>query len=450
MSEMPAARALPPPVSLPTVAQALQWTSRPYEFLREAAAKLGDAFTVDLGKSGLFCIFSHPEAVREIFTADPAALHAGKGNEILRPFLGSGSLLLLEESPHQRERKRLVPAFHVKRLEEHGEAVRTAAAKRAATWSAGQEIVIQNEMQEISIDVILRVVFGEAGEATRRDALREDLLAFLNDTKFNLANIGQLRQDFSSMEVWAIFRRRFARIDALVREEVRARREGGRGDPGGILGLMLSSIDASSEGADEQLRDEILTLIVAGYETTATALAWSLYWIHCTDTVRARLPELREELGLDPPAAVLSKHPYLDAICKEVLRIHPVIPVVARQVQRPIALAGFEFPPGVTLTPCVYLAHHREAAFPEPDAFRPERFLAGTPTPYEYFPFGGGARRCIGMGLANLEMKIALGTLLARVEFEPIARAHARPVRRSVTVAPSGGPLMRVRRRVGP
>ena len=427
----------------------MQWTSRPYEFLRENARLLGDAFTLDLGRSGIFAMFSHPDAIRQIFTADPATLHAGKGNEILRPFLGSGSLLLLEEEEHQRERRVLVPAFHVKRIEEHGDAVREATLRTAVSWSAGQRRVVQNEMQLISIDVILRAVFGPTGGGERREELRTELLAFLNDAKFNVALIGQLKEDFATQEVWTTFRRRFARIDALIRAEVCSRRERGVDDTGGMLGLLLASAGGQdTQAGEDRLRDEILTLVVAGYETTATALAWSLYWIQSTEHVHAKLGDLRAELGADPSSSKLAQHPYLDALCKEVLRIHPVIPVVARQAQRPFEVAGFQIPAGVTIAPCSYLAHHREGPFPDPDAFRPERFLGHAPSPYEYLPFGGGARRCIGMGLATLEMKVVLGTLLTRFEFDRVDAKDVRPVRRSVTVAPSTGPLVGIRRRL--
>jgi unspecific monooxygenase len=279
--------------------------------------------------------------------------------------------------------------------------------------------------------------------------LRHELLTFLNDSKFNLALIGQLREDFTSQEVWRAFRQRFERIDALVKGEVAHRRAGSGEDLTGMLGLLLGATDEEGRGrSDDELRDELLTLVVAGYETTATALSWALYWIHRTGAVREALVSVLDRMGPRPAPKSVAENPYFDAVCKEVLRIAPVIPVVARQVQRPFEVAGIHVPPGVTVSPCIYLAHHREQAFPEPDAFRPERFLEGTPSPYEYLPFGGGARRCIGLGLAAFEVKVVLGTILSRFELELADAMPLRPVRRSVTVAPFGGVRMIVRRRI--
>lgn len=420
--------------------------SRPFEFLRECGRTLGDAFTLDLGTSGIYVLFSHPEAIRTIFTASPAVLHAGKGNAILRPFLGSASLLLLEEEQHQRERRLLMPAFHAKRIEEHGQVIQEAALKMTADWAVGQQVLVQDVMQEISIEVILRAVFGIQG-GHQFGELRRELLTFLNDSKFNLALIGQLREDFASQEVWQAFRQRFEGIDALMRREVARRRTGGSEDLTGMLGLLLAATDEEGRGrSDDELRDELLTLVVAGYETTATALSWAMYWIHRTSRVKEALVSALEGMGPRPAAKSVAENPYFDAVCKEVLRITPVIPVVARQVQRTFEVAGFHVPAGVTVSPCIYLAHHREEAFPEPDVFRPERFFERTPSPYEYLPFGGGARRCIGLGLAAYEVKVVLGTILSRFELELADAKPLRPVRRSVTVAPSGGARMIVRR----
>ncbi len=428
------------------MAQRLQWGTRPYEFLRECAQEVGDTFTLDFGPSGVYVLFSRPDAIRTIFTADPAVLHAGKGNSILRPVLGEGSLLLLEEGHHQRERRMLLPAFHAKRIDALGAAVREATLDATATWNAGDIVVAQETTQRITLHVILRAVFGHAATGGLED-LAGDLLALLNDSKFNLALVGQLHTDDAAQEGWRAFRDRFRRVDAAVRREILRRREGG--DDSGMVGLLLSATDeAGRPRSEEEIRDEVMTLVVAGYETTATALAWSLFFVHRSERVRDDLRAALEALGADPDPGALARLPYLEAVCKETLRIRPVIPVVARQVQRPIEIEGIPIPAGITVSPCIYLAHHRSSVYPEPDTFLPERFVGpSAPTPYEYLPFGGGGRRCIGMGLALQEMKIVLGTLLARFEFE-LPDPEVRSVRRWVTIAPSGGPRMRVHRRL--
>jgi cytochrome P450 len=442
--------ALPPRVELPAVQQSLQWRARPYELLRSCRERLGDAFTLELGSHGTFAMFSHPEALRDIFTADPAVLHAGEGNVVLRPLLGAHSLLLLEEKPHQRERRMLGPAFHSRRIEQYGALVREATLAAIQDWHPGQPVVIQDVMQRVSLRVILTAVFGLTGGA-RAEELSARIQAFLNDSKFNLGNIGQLRDDVQS-EAWAAFKRSLERIDGLLLEEVRHRREVKDWERGDILGMLLAA--TYEDGApleDAVLRDELMTLVVTGYETTATAIAWGLHWLHAFPDALARLREELRGLGAEPAPAALagSAAPWLKAVCQETLRLHPIIPVVARRTQVPFQVRGHQVPAGITVAACIYLAHHRPETFAESDAFRPERFLERAYSPFEYLPFGGGVRRCIGMALALYEMKVVLGLVLSHFELKPMD-AQVRPQRRAVTIAPSGGLRMVVGERLRP
>ncbi|MCY1016599.1 cytochrome P450 [Pyxidicoccus sp. MSG2] len=437
---------LPPRVELPAVQQSLMWRARPYELLRSCREKLGDAFTLDLGSHGTYAMFSHPDALRDIFSADPAVLHAGEGNVVLRPLLGAHSLLLLEEKPHQRERRMLGPAFHSRRIEQYGAQVREATLSALQGWHPGQSVVIQDVMQRVSLRVILTAVFGLDGGA-RADELSERIQAFLNDSKFNLGNLGQLREEHHS-EAWASYKLGLERIDQLLLEEVRHRREVKDCERGDILGMLLAA--TYEDGApleDGVLRDELMTLVVTGYETTATAIAWALHWLHASPGALERLHEELRGLGAEPEPAALasSAAPWLKAVCQETLRLHPIIPVVARRTQVPFRVQGHEVPPGVTVAACIYLAHHRPETFADPEVFRPERFLERAWSPFEYLPFGGGVRRCIGMALALYEMKVVLGLVLSRFELTPLD-TQVRPQRRAVTIAPSGGLRMRVER----
>jgi cytochrome P450 len=437
---------LPPRVELPAVQQSLLWRARPYDLLRSCREKLGDAFTLDLGSHGTYAMFSHPDALRDIFSADPAVLHAGEGNVVLRPLLGAHSLLLLEEQPHQRERRMLGPAFHSRRIEQYGAHVREATLSALQDWRPGQPVVIQDVMQRVSLRVILTAVFGLDGGA-RADELSERIQAFLNDAKFNLGNLGQLREEHQS-EAWVAYKRSLERIDQLLLEEVRHRREVKDCERGDILGMLLAA--TYEDGApleDGVLRDELMTLVVTGYETTATAIAWALHWLHASPGALERLREELQGLGAEPTPAALagSASPWLKAVCQETLRLHPIIPVVARRTRGPFRVQGHEVPAGVTVAACIYLAHHRPETFADPDVFRPERFLERAWSPFEYLPFGGGVRRCIGMALALYEMKVVLGLVLARFELAPLD-TQVRPQRRAVTIAPSGGLRMRVER----
>jgi cytochrome P450 len=431
-------------VELPAVQQSLQWRARPYELLRSCQARLGDAFTLDLGSHGTYALFSHPDALRDIFTADPAVLHAGEGNVVLKPLLGAHSLLLLEERPHQRERRMLGPAFHSRRIERYGALVREATLAALQDWRPGQLVVIQDVMQRVSLRVILTAVFGLEGGA-RAEELSTRIQAFLNDPKFNLGNIGQLRDDLQS-EAWAAFKRSLERIDALLLEEVRHRRAVRDFERGDILGMLLSA--TYEDGApleDAVLRDELMTLVVTGYETTATAIAWALHWLHAYPDTLARLREELRALGPQPAPSALTggAAPWLKAVCQETLRLHPIIPVVARRTQAPFQVHGYQVPAGVTVAACIYLAHHRPETFEAPETFRPERFLERAYSPFEYLPFGGGGRRCIGMALALYEMKVVLGLVLSRFALKPV-ESQVRPQRRAVTIAPSGGLRMMV------
>jgi cytochrome P450 family 110 len=432
---------LPPGPNTSATQQGLAWLSRPYDFLRECAREYGDAFTLDLGTHGTYVLVSSPRAVREVFTGDATKLHAGKGNMVLRAFLGSHSLLLLEEDRHLAERRLLLPAFHGTRIAEHTALIHQLAARRINAWEPGQPLDVQQVMQELTLEVILRVVFGlEEGEVLHE--LQGRMQEFLNDPKFNLALIGQLEQDLGHSEAWGAFRDGFQRIRTLIDEQVARRRAQGDGAPEDMLGMMLlARREDGSPLADEELRDELVTLVVTGYETTATALSWSLYWLDREHGVRDRLVSIMKRSSLEEAL----QSPDLDAFCKEVLRIHPVIPVVARQAQQEVELSTYTIPEGVTVAPCIYLTHHREELYSSPDLFQPSRFTERRYGPYEYLPFGGGARRCIGMPLALWEMKVVLAALLPRAELTLVDGDRIRPIRRSVTVAPSGGPRMRVR-----
>jgi cytochrome P450 len=267
----------------------------------------------------------------------------------------------------------------------------------------------------------------------------------LNDPKLSLGLLDQLDRDLSS-PAWQTLRRSLSRIDDLLLQEIDFRRMTGRSEQGDLLDTLLAATyENGAKLEDRAVRDELMTLIVTGYETTGTALAWAFYWLAREPLVLDRLRSELAPLGRMPAPSHLAQVKYLHAVCQETLRIQPIIPIVAREVQQPMPVQGYRIPAGVTVAACIYLAHHRSAAFPSAESFQPERFLEGSPTPWEYLPFGGGVRRCIGMSLALLEMKIVLGSILVNYEFEPVVQ-ELRPVRRMVTLAPEGGMALRIRR----
>ena len=437
----PVSPAFPPGPAAPPMAQALRWIGRPYEFMRECAQQFGDVFTLQLGSHGRYVAFSRPDALRAIFTADAAVLRVGVGNAVLKPFLGPGSLLVLEGDQHLRERRLVMPAFHNKAIAGYGEIIRDALLAATDDWRAGTEFVAQELLQSVSIDVILRAVFGLRGAEDGAD-LKRELISFLNDRRFNLGLLAQLDQA-RPPEGLEAFRQQFERIGRLTKALVTRRRSEPRASEGDMLSMFLEARDEDGRGrTDEELRDGLLTLVATGYETTATALSWGVYWIAEKTAVRERLREEIAGVGPHPDAQAYSALEFLDATCKEILRIYPIVPSVFREVVLPFRVAGYLFEPGTVLSPSIYLTHHRADLYEDPDAFEPERFLKRSYSPYEYLPFGGGARRCIGMSLAVHEMKIVLATLLERFELALTEGQQVVPVRRSVTMGPSTGPRM--------
>lgn len=417
----------------------LQWWVRPYAFLDECAAELGDTFTLDFSRVGTHVVVSHPDDVRDVLMAAAGTMLAGRGNALLEPVLGSHSLLVLDGDRHLAHRMLLQPGFRTERIERYGDLVAAATRRWTGQWRDGDRVSVLQTALEISREVILRAVFGLAdADLDRFGRLVADVMALVSTNA---------TFDASAQEtpLQARFRDARGALDAALQAEIdRRRRAADVGDD--VLGLLVRT-DGAVALADGEIRDELVTMVLAGHETTASAIAWALLCLH---EAPAALASVREELdaaGIDRPDAALAGLPYLRASCLEALRLRPPIPVVSRWLARPFRVRAGMLPAGTFVTPCAYLAHRRAAVFPDPAAFRPERFRDGRFSPYAYFPFGGGVHRCIGMGLALLEMQIVVGTLLRRFRFLPLGEGPVRAVRRAVTIAPAGGGAMRVARR---
>jgi cytochrome P450 len=411
-------------------------------FYREATARYGDPFTLPL-IVGKVVITGDPEGIREIFTADPS-IFTPFGQLPLEPVVGRYSMLLLDGARHRRERKLLVPPFHGDRMRAYGEIMAAIARRRAAELTPGAVFAAQDLTQAISLEVIIEAVFGIRDP--ERVALYRDVIGgYLEAYTPWLMVIPPLRRSFGGLGAWARFERYRARFQALVAEEIaRRRREGSVGHED-ILSLLLSARDDEGRPmSDEEIDDELRTMLVAGHETTAIAMAWALDWIHRSARIRERLMDEIRALGPSPSPDALAKLPYLSAVCDETLRIHPVVAMVSRRLLKPFTLRGIELPAGIGVMPAIAKVHHDPAIYPEPEVFRPERFLERKFTPFEYIPFGGGARRCVGAAFALYEMKVVLGSLLAEHRFA-VQGAPPRPLRRNVTIGPEGGaPLLYV------
>jgi cytochrome P450 len=407
----------------PAVLQLAEFTRRPLPFLEECAEKYGDPFTVRMPGLGTFVMASAPDLVRQIFTGDPDRLQAGAANELIEPIVGPNSILRLDGERHLRERRLLSPPMRGERMHAYAAVMAKVAEAEIRRMPVGRAFSLHPHMQAITLDVILHAVLGAApGPRTR--TLRALLVEMLEPPPAVMAFIPRRWLDFPGSPYRAFLRRRAA-VDHALRALVRERREAPPGDD--ILSLMLAARDESGAPmTDDELSDELITMLVAGHETTATALSWAVACILEHPAVHARVAGGRDA-------------DYLDAVIKETLRLRPILPDVVRRLREPMRFAGYELPAGVNLTPCIHLAHRRPESWPEPDAFRPDRFVGAKVDPYTWFPFGGGVRRCLGMAFAMFEMRVVLGALFAHTELRLAAPGAVKVVRRTFTLAPDGG-----------
>jgi cytochrome P450 len=339
-------------------------------------------------------------------------------------------------------RQLLMPSFHGERMRSYGQLIRDITEEVMSERVAGKAFLVRKSMQKISMRVILRAVFG-LNEGRRYQQL-ERLLGTMLDRMSNPLSVSllffpMLRQNFGPLSPWGSFVRSRQQIDQLIYDEIAERRSHPDASQNDILTLLMSARDEAGEAlTDLELRDELMTLLIAGHETTATALTWALYWIHKLPMVRKQL--LNELQAFDGPLdpSVLFRLPYLNAVCCETLRIYPVGMLTFPRVTRSrLELMGSSLEPGTIVVGCIYLAHHREDVYPVPDEFRPERFLERRYSPFEYLPFGGGVRRCIGMAFAQFEMKLVISGILSRFELALADTRCVRSVRRGLTGGPS-------------
>lgn len=434
---------LPNGPQTPQFIRTLKLVARPLDYLETYAQRYGDAFTVGT-KQSPFVYFSNPKAIQEIFTADPQLFDSGRGNRILRFLLGDQSLVLLDGDRHQRQRRLLMPPFHGDRMRAYSQLICDITKQVTSQWTIGESFKVRSYMQEITLRVILQAVFG-LHEGQRFQQLRQLLSSLLDSIGSPLSSsllfFRSLQRDWGPLSPWGRFLRQKQQIDQLIYEEIRERREQGDLSGADILSLLMSASDPSGQPmTDEELRDELMTLLVAGHETTASSLTWALYWVHHLPEVQDKLLHELTTLGDNAEESAISRLPYLTAVCQETLRIYPItLTTFMRVLKSPLELMGYEFEAGTALVPCVYLTHQREDLYPEPKRFKPERFLERQFSPYEYFPFGGGNRRCIGMALAQLEMKLVLATILSRFQLALVDSRPVKPVRRGLTVAAPAG-----------
>jgi cytochrome P450 len=433
---MPPQSALPPGPSN-ALLQTYLYIRDTYEYLSRMRDRYGDLYTVR-AVNGTIVMTGSPAGAAQIFSADPETF-VPFGVDGMRPLVGTHSMLLLSGARHRRERKLLMPAFHGDRMRAHGETIREVALAAAARWSEGRPFVFQDTSQGISLEVIIRVVFGVT-DPSRVEAVRKAVLDFVGAAVPSLLFFPFLQRSFFGMGPWARFERAKGVLSALLRTEIRARKSRPEETGDDILSNMLAARhEDGSAMSEDELHDELLTLLFAGHETTGIALAWAVYWLlrnpACLDRLLAEL----SAAGESPEPEVIARLPYLEAVVQETLRLHPIAPDVPRKLARPLVLGDYTLPTGVAVGVATALLHTRPDLYPEPERFNPQRFLDRKFSPFEYTPFGGGARRCLGAAFATYEMKIVLATLLGRYRLTLAEPGEVRPDRRSVVLGPATG-----------
>jgi cytochrome P450 family 110 len=438
---------LPPTINAPQLWQLLQWIFKPIDLMNRYQRECGDTFRLNMSGAFNGLVFtSDPKIVQQVLTNDTKQfLSLSAANQILKPFLGSRGVILLEGEEHRQRRQLVMPQFHGEKVKAYTNLMRDITKKVVDNWQIGSTVNVRAEMQSISLAVILQAVFG-VYQGERYEQIKIKMLKLLSLVE---SPLGSGLLFFPSLQKnwgpWGKFLRDRAALDELIYAEIAdRRRDQNLADHADILSMLIGSQDAAGQGmTDEELHDELMTLLFAGHETTATALSWAIYWINYLPAVKEKL--LAELATADDDALSLSRLPYLSAICSETLRIHPVAMLTfVRIAQEPLTLKGFDIPAGTPVTGCIYLTHHRSDLYPDPESFKPERFIDRQYSPYEFYPFGGGARRCIGMALAQQELKLVLVEVLRNCQLELTGKLPIVPVRRGVTLGPAGGVTAKV------
>jgi len=415
----------------PRIVQAWLWLKKPTWFLDHCSRAYGEVFTMRLPLGMNLVHIADPELVKAVFTGNSDVLRAGEANAaILEPLLGPHSVLILDGPEHLRQRKLILPAFHGDRMRAWEAAIRDITRAETARWPQGQPFALRPSMQSITLDVIMRVVFGVDGGA-RRDELRSHIVTVIGIGRNPFMLLATRNRKLGPHAPWARFIRARDALNAALAGQIRERRRAAdleqRSD---ILSqLLLARDDEGRPMTDDEVRDELVTLLFAGHETTATSLAWAFDLLLHHPRVLGRLQAELDGGGSE----------YLDATIMETLRVRPVVALVDRHVREATRIGGHTIPAGMVVCPNIYLTQRRGDLYQDPAAFRPERFVGQTPPGFGWFPFGGGIRRCLGAAFATFEMRTVIPEVLHAVTLRPASRRPARIRRESVTFVPHDG-----------
>jgi cytochrome P450 len=407
--------------------------------LKRLAARYGDPFRVSY-LSGPVTFTGNPEALQAIYSAKPSAFSVW-GREVIEPVFGKSFVVATSGDRHRQDRKLLSPVFNGNPMRAFGKTIAKAAEAKSSEWVPGHPFRMLETTQNITLEIMVKVVFGiqEEERVARTHEAVVELIDSMNPLIFAFPS---LRREFNGFGPWARYKRAVKELDAKLSEEIRSR-SGKQPTTNDILGLlMVAKYDDGQSIGEPELLDNLRGLLFAGHEATAIVLAWICYWIHCEPQILEKLLIELDALGSDPDPNEIASLPYLEAVCKETLRLCPPVVDPARFTLETFDMAGYTVPAGEAIRPSINLLHARPELYPEPERFRPERFLERKYTPFEFIPFGGGARRCLGAAFAMYEMKIVLGVILRNYKLHLANNKPVIPARRGIVIGPAGGVQM--------
>ncbi len=434
----------PPRSKTPLVIQQLQWIFQPTAYLQNYSREFGPIFSAMSDRMEVVFV-SEPGALKQIFTNEKKSFGAsGEANRVLLPLIGPNSLLMLSGEQHRSARQLLMPAFHQESMSSYLDIIsRVATEKFAALPNASNSpVAMRTVMQALSLQVIQEVVFGLDSQTDQLRTAIANLADMVSSPLVGLSLfLPWLQQDLLGISPYGKLQRQIAATDDLLLDAIETRRQQNDESRRDILALLLAARDQEGQGLNNsELRDELTTMLLAGHETTATAMSWAVYHICRHEEVKAKLLAELDSLSADAYAMQIFKLPYLTAVCNETLRLTPVvINTSPRVTQEQVELCGYSLDAGTYVVGCIYLLHQREDLYPQPHVFRPERFLDNSFSPFEFMPFGGGARRCLGEMLANFEMRLVLANLFKNFDVRLVSNREEVPRRRVVTLAPEHG-----------
>ncbi|HEX4731576.1 MAG TPA: cytochrome P450 [Solirubrobacterales bacterium] len=424
---------LPPGPRMPRALQALGWTNRALPWLEHCRERYGDAFTLRIRHWGDWVLLADPADVKAVFTAGEK-VGVALANPLLGPLLGPSSMMLSEEPDHMRRRRIVLPAFHGEAIANDAATITAVARHEVAAWPAGEPFALWPRMQTLTLEIVMRVVFGDRADDPRLDPLRRhltELTGWLNKPR-NLAALTLLGPEWVRHS--HAYHQAMRPVEDEALAEVRRRRsEPTSARPDVVSMLIAARREDGSPLGEQELRDELVTLLSDG--PTSTSLAWAFErLLRNPETLARARREIDEDLG----------DAYLDAVVKETLRLRPPVPVVVRTLREPMRLAGRDLPAGTIVAPCIHLLHRDPRHYPEPLRFRPERFLEKPAGTYTWIPFGGGVRRCIAAPYAELEMKRVLREVLAAVDLRPVDGRDERVRKAAISFSPGEKGLVMV------